>query len=156
MNAEQWNAAYPVGSPVLAYPGCRPEDDPAGELLITCTQTRAQKSSSGDDVVWVEGHGAYICLTHVDAVTEEQWEQARIDRDEATAARRAALLDAIRARPAGAWKTERVLFALKQAGFGWVGARTAKADLEALAADGHLTPVTEVVIRHYELAEAAS
>ncbi|GAA0637641.1 hypothetical protein GCM10009535_12600 [Streptomyces thermocarboxydovorans] len=28
MNAEQFNARYPVGTPVFAYPGCRPEDDP--------------------------------------------------------------------------------------------------------------------------------
>lgn len=30
VNAEQWNAAYPVGTPVLAYPGARPEDEHAG------------------------------------------------------------------------------------------------------------------------------
>lgn len=156
MNAETFNSLHPVGTPVLAYPGCRPSDDPCCEVLITRTRTKAQQAGSGHDVVWVDGHGAYIILTHVDAVTEEEWEQARVDRDATTAARRAALLDAIRTRPTGGWKPERVLFALKQAGFGWVGIRTAKADLEALAADGLLTPVTEAVIRHYELTESAS
>ena len=154
MNAEQFNAAYPVGTPVLAYPGCRPEDGVADETLITRTRTKARQSNSGDPVVWVDGHGAYIALTHVDPVTEEQWRQARFDRDLATVARRAALLDAIRAYPSR-WRPERVAFAMNRAGFGWISERTAAADLEALAADGHLTPVTEVVIRHYDLAEAA-
>ncbi|MGW4043003.1 hypothetical protein [Streptomyces sp. NPDC004721] len=154
MNAEHWNERYPVGTPVLAYPGARPEDGANDETLITRTRTKAQAVSSGTDVVWVDGHGAYIALTHVDPVTEEQWEQARIDRDTNTAARRAALLDAIRAYP-NRWKPERAAFAAKRAGFGWVSERTATADLEALAADGHLTPVTEVVIRHYDLTEAA-
>jgi hypothetical protein len=155
VNADEFNSLHPVGTPVLAYPGCRPVDDPGCEVLITRTRSVAQQAASGDDVVWVDGHGAYIVLTHVDAVTEEEWEQARVDRDAAIAARRAALLDAIRVRP-GDWTPERAHFAMKQAGFGWVGLRTVQADLETLAADGHLTPVTEVVIRHYELAEAAS
>jgi hypothetical protein len=86
VNAEQWNERYPVGSPVLAYPGIRPdapvaiafrERAAAGRLfkgadkdpctrLLTRTRTVAQKSSSGHDVVWVDGHGAYIALTHID------------------------------------------------------------------------------------------
>ncbi|MET7429568.1 hypothetical protein ABZT16_11300 [Streptomyces flaveolus] len=154
MNAEQWNERYPVGTLVLAYPGVRPEDGADDETLITRTRTKAQVTGGGHDVIWVEGHGAYISLTHVDAISEEQWEQARIDRDATTTARRAALLDAIRTRP-NWWTPERVAFAMKQAGFGWVSARTATADLEALAADGHLTPVTEVVIRHYDLKAVA-
>lgn len=155
MNAEQWNARFPIGTPVLAYPGARPQDGPDDETLITRTRTQAQQTCSGTGVVWVEGHGAYITLTHVDPVTEEQWEQARIDRDATTAARRAALLEAIRAYPKGGWKPERAAFASKQAGFGWVSTRTATADLEALAAGGHLTPVTEIVIRHYDLTETS-
>ena len=153
MNAEQFNARYQVGTPVLAYPGVRPEDGANDETLITRTRSNAQVTSGGTDVVWVEGHGAYIALTHVDPVTEEQWEQARIDRDTTTVARRAALLDAIRAYPSH-WKPERAAFAAKRAGLGWISERTATADLEALAADGHLTPVTEVVISHYDLTEA--
>jgi hypothetical protein len=155
VNAETFNSLHPVGTPVLAYPDCRPVDDPGCEVLITRTRSVAQQAASGDDVVWVNGRGAYIILTHVDAVTEEEWEQARVDRDATTAARRAALLDAIRVRP-GDWTPERAHFALKQAGFGWVGLRTVKADLESLAADGRLTPVTEVVIRHYELTAVTS
>lgn len=155
MNADEFNALYPVGTPVLAYPGCRPEDGADDETLITRTRSKAQQVASGDSAVWVDGHGAYIVLTHVDAVTEEEWEQAHVDRVATTTARRAALLDRIRSRSGGGWTPERVAFAVKQAGFGWVSKRTLAADLEALAADGHLTPVTEVVIRHYDLAEAA-
>ncbi|MFE7106578.1 hypothetical protein ACFU98_35060 [Streptomyces sp. NPDC057575] len=155
MNAEQWNEHYPVGTLVLAYPGVRPEDGADDETLITRTRTKAQVVASGDSAVWVDGHGAYINLTHVDPVTEEQWHQARIDRDKTTAARRAALLDAIRAYPSH-WQPERAAFAMKRLGFGWVGGRTAQADLEALAADGHLTPVTEVVIRHYDVTTEAT
>lgn len=153
--ADEFNRRYPVGTLVLAYPGCRPEDDVNSETLFTKTRTPAQAVAAGDSAVWVEGHGSYIVLTHVDPVSEEQWEQARIDRDAATSARRAALLDAIRTHPTR-WTPERAAFALKRLGFGWVGQRTAEADLEALAADGCLMPVTEVVIRHYDLVGGAS
>lgn len=155
MNAEQWNKRFPIGTPVLAYPGARPQDGPDDETLITHTRTQAQVVASGDSAVWVDGHGAYIALTHVDPVTEEQWQQAHADRDATTAARRVALLDAVRANPAGGWKPERAAFAMKLAGFGWVSTRTATADLEALAAGGHLTPVTELVVRHYDLTKAS-
>ncbi|CAL9646286.1 hypothetical protein [Streptomyces sp. enrichment culture] len=76
MNVEQWNARHPVGTLVLAYPGVRPEDG-TGTRLVTRTRTEAQLSASGDPVVWVEGEGAYICLTHVDPVAEDVWEAAR-------------------------------------------------------------------------------
>ncbi|MEU8642330.1 hypothetical protein AB0C91_10470 [Streptomyces sp. NPDC048674] len=156
MNADEFNARYRVGTPVLAYPGVRPEDGWDDETLITRTRSLAQVSASGDDVVWVEGHAGYIILTHIDPVTEEAWEQARIDRDATIAGRRAALLDAIRSRPCGGWRPERAAFAVKQAGFGPVSSRTAIGDLEALAAEGHLTPVTEVIVRHYDLAAVSS
>ena len=77
MNAEQWNQLYPVGTLVFAYPGFRPEDDAAARRLVTRTRTAAQVSTPGDPVVWVEGEGAYICLTHVDPVSEDVWEAAR-------------------------------------------------------------------------------
>ncbi|MEV7034537.1 hypothetical protein AB0N99_30450 [Streptomyces sp. NPDC093272] len=77
MNADQFNANYPVGSLVFAYPGFRPEDDAKATRLVTRTRTEAQLSASGHDVVWVEGHGAYISLTHVDPVTEEEWRAAK-------------------------------------------------------------------------------
>lgn len=77
MNAEQFNALYPVGTPVFAYPGFRPEDASDARRLATRTRTAAQVSASGDPVVWVEGEGSYICLTHVDPVPEDVWEEAR-------------------------------------------------------------------------------
>ncbi|CAM5389703.1 hypothetical protein STENM36S_06304 [Streptomyces tendae] len=76
MNVDQWNARYPVGTLVFAYLGCRPEDG-SGTRLVTRTRTEAQLSASGDPVVWVEGEGSYICLTHVDPVAEDVWEEAR-------------------------------------------------------------------------------
>ncbi|MFE7727482.1 hypothetical protein ACFU5D_17005 [Streptomyces anthocyanicus] len=76
MNAEQWNARYPVGTLVFAYPGVRPEDG-ADTRLVTRTRTAAQLSASGDPVVWVEGEGSCISLTHVDPVAEDAWEEAR-------------------------------------------------------------------------------
>lgn len=76
MNAAEFNALYGVGVPVFAYPGCRPEDGP-GTRLVTRTRTKAQTSASGHAVVWVDGEGSYICLTHVDVVPEDEWEAAR-------------------------------------------------------------------------------
>ncbi|MYS69433.1 hypothetical protein GTY88_03160 [Streptomyces sp. SID5926] len=73
---DEFNHRHPVGALVFAYPGCRPEDG-AGTRLVTRTRTEAQLSASGDPVVWVEGEGAYICLTHVDPVAEDVWEAAR-------------------------------------------------------------------------------
>ncbi|MYU20759.1 hypothetical protein [Streptomyces sp. SID8352] len=81
MSAKRWNASYPVGTPVFAYPGFRPEDASDARRLVTRTRTAAQQSSSGDPVVWVEGEGSYIVLTHVDPVTEAEWEKARAAGD---------------------------------------------------------------------------
>jgi hypothetical protein len=77
VNAEQWNAMYPVGTLVFAYPGFRPEDDRNVRRLVTQTRTKAQVSASGDPVVWVDGEGSYICLTHVDPVSESVWQAAK-------------------------------------------------------------------------------
>jgi hypothetical protein len=76
VNAAEFNSRYPIGTRVFAYPGCRPEDG-ADTRLVTRTRTEAQMSASGDPVVWVEGEGAYICLTHVDPVSEDAWEEAK-------------------------------------------------------------------------------
>ncbi|MEU0102434.1 hypothetical protein [Streptomyces sp. NPDC006267] len=65
--AARWNSLYPVGTPVTAYPGCRPEDDPKDERLVTRTRSAASVLGGHTAVVWVEGHGACIKLTHVDA-----------------------------------------------------------------------------------------
>lgn len=64
--ADRWNALYPVGSPVTAYPGCRPEDDSKCTRLVTRTRSAASVLGGHTAVVWVEGHGACIKLTHVD------------------------------------------------------------------------------------------
>ncbi|MFE5514501.1 hypothetical protein ACFQ9J_28600 [Streptomyces sp. NPDC056529] len=66
MTADEWNRLYPVGTPVTAYPGCRPEDDPHDERLVTRTRSKAEVLGGHTDVVWVDGHGACIALTHVD------------------------------------------------------------------------------------------
>lgn len=66
MTADEWNALYPVGTPVVAYPACRPEDDPNDERLVTHTRSKAEVLGGHTDVVWVEGHSACISLTHVD------------------------------------------------------------------------------------------
>ncbi|MER6103644.1 hypothetical protein ABT115_15300 [Streptomyces sp. NPDC001832] len=63
MTADEWNARYPVGTPVLAYPDTR-EDEP----LDTVTRTPAWTLGHGAAVVSVEGAGGGICLTHVDPI----------------------------------------------------------------------------------------
>jgi len=78
VNAETFNSLHPVGAPVFAYPGARPEDIPSTRRLVTRTRTVAQSVGlDREGVVWVEGHGAYIALTHVDVVTEAEWEAAK-------------------------------------------------------------------------------
>lgn len=68
MTADEWNAQYPVGTPVTAYPGCRPEDDPKCTRLVTHTRTAASVLGGHTAVVWVDGHSSCISLTHVDPV----------------------------------------------------------------------------------------
>ncbi|MFF2502133.1 hypothetical protein ACFVTY_01870 [Streptomyces sp. NPDC058067] len=63
--AAEFNARYPVGTPVNAYPGCRPEYGP-GERIETVTRSRASVLSGHTAVVWVEGHSACIALSHID------------------------------------------------------------------------------------------
>lgn len=69
MTADEFNSQYPVGTPVVAYPGFRPEDDPSGTRLVTRTRSRASVLGGHTDVVWVDGHGACISLTHIDVTT---------------------------------------------------------------------------------------
>lgn len=76
MNADQFNSLYPVGTRVFAYPVCRPEDHPNDKRLVTRTRSKAEVLGGHTDVVWVEGHGAYISLTHVDVVPQDAWEAA--------------------------------------------------------------------------------
>jgi len=77
VTVETFNRLHPVGTPVFAYPGFRPEVASDARRLVTRTRTAAQLSASGGPVVWVEGEGSYICLTHVDPVSEDVWEEAR-------------------------------------------------------------------------------
>ncbi|WP_047471571.1 hypothetical protein [Streptomyces sp. M10] len=69
MNAEQWNALHPVGTPVFAFPGFRPEDEQAGwscERIESQTRSRAWTLGGHTPVVMVEGRVGGIALTHVD------------------------------------------------------------------------------------------
>ncbi|MEU3282743.1 hypothetical protein [Streptomyces antibioticus] len=88
MNAEQWNARYPIGTRVMAYPSVRPEDPlaveyqkraAAGSLpaswgsdpcrrLDTVTRSIAWALGHGAPVVKVEGETGGIVLTHVDPI----------------------------------------------------------------------------------------
>lgn len=65
MTPERFNALHPVGTPVVVYPGCRPEDDRNAERIETVTRTEAW-SAHGKAVVMVKDHGAWIALSHVD------------------------------------------------------------------------------------------
>lgn len=91
MTADEWNALYPVGTPVMAYPGVRPEHplavahrrreaeggfvDPRDAGLCrglkTVTRSRAWTLGHGSPVVAVDGYAGGICLTHVDAIPDE-------------------------------------------------------------------------------------
>ncbi|MEU2340113.1 hypothetical protein ABZ608_42420 [Streptomyces sp. NPDC013172] len=93
MNAAEFNALYEVGVPVFAFPGARPEDDAKATRLVTRTRSKASLLSGHTDVVWVDGHSACIALTHVDVVTEAEWEAAKqqLRHDELVALRNDAL-----------------------------------------------------------------
>ena len=70
MNAAEFNVAYRIGTPVLAYPGARPEDIPSATRLVTRTRSLAQVLGGHTDVVWVDGHDSCIALDHVDVIGE--------------------------------------------------------------------------------------
>lgn len=71
--AAAWNALYPIGTPVVAYPGARPEMGGADcERLETTTRTKAWTAHGHTPVVMVHGHGAYIQLTHCDPIETKQ------------------------------------------------------------------------------------
>jgi len=86
VNAAEFNAMYEIGVPVFAYPGARPEGIPSATRLVTRTRSKAQAVGlDREGVVWVEGEGAYICLTHVDVVSEDVWKAAKEANDLAAA-----------------------------------------------------------------------
>lgn len=67
MTPEQFNGLYPVGTPVVVYPGFRPVDDPDARRIETRTRTTAWSANGGTTpVVMVEDYGSWIALTHVD------------------------------------------------------------------------------------------
>ena len=72
MTPDQFNALYPVGTRVRAYPGCRPKPGATGkhccEVLDTVTRSTAQMLGGHTPVVWVKGHGACISLDFVDII----------------------------------------------------------------------------------------
>lgn len=83
MNAEQWNAWYPIGTRVMAYPSVRPEDPlavayqeraAAGRLLGDGTPTRAEgwtpsrgpspgRSGTARRLSWSRARRAASCST---------------------------------------------------------------------------------------------
>lgn len=85
MTAEEWNALYPVGTCVVAYPGVLPDhplaldvqrrraannfvdpcDADLARALTTVTRSRAWTLGHGAPVVAVDGYAGGICLTHV-------------------------------------------------------------------------------------------
>lgn len=87
MNAAEFNALYEVGVPVFAYPGCRPEDMPNDRRLVTRTRSKASVLSGHTDVVWVDDHSACIALSHVDVVSEDEWQAAKAAEVEAAKAK---------------------------------------------------------------------
>ncbi|MFJ5070209.1 hypothetical protein ACIQC7_27750 [Kitasatospora sp. NPDC088556] len=74
LTAEQWNTHYPIGTPVTAYPGVRPDDPLAAEfctVLETRTRSHAWNLGHGTPVVAVEGYAGGIDLDHIDLRAEE-------------------------------------------------------------------------------------
>ena len=70
MSAAEFNSLYPIGTPVIAYPACRPEDCPNDTRLVTRTRSLAQVLGGHTDVVWVDGHDSCIALDHIDVIGE--------------------------------------------------------------------------------------
>ncbi|MGW2594815.1 zinc finger domain-containing protein [Streptomyces sp. NPDC001515] len=57
----RWNKAHPVGTPVRVWPGVR-----EGDGTLTRTRSAAEVLGGHTAVVWVDGEGACIALSHVD------------------------------------------------------------------------------------------
>ena len=68
MNADEFNARYPVGTPVMAYPGARPEKFPNEKRLQTRTRSVAWTLGHGEPVVKVDGYTGGIALSRVDVI----------------------------------------------------------------------------------------
>lgn len=68
LTSDQFNARYPVGTLVAAYPGVRPETDPTATVIVGATRSTATVLGGHTDVVWVDGHSACIALSHIDPI----------------------------------------------------------------------------------------
>ena len=68
LTADEFNARYPVGTPVVAYPLSRPEDNRPDffQRLETVTRSPAWALGHGTPVVSVDGYTGGIALTHID------------------------------------------------------------------------------------------
>ncbi|MGW3196241.1 hypothetical protein ACWDBD_16975 [Streptomyces sp. NPDC001118] len=67
---DAWNRAHPIGTPVIAYPGFRPEAGRDATRIVTTTRSKATVLGGHTAVVWVHGHSACIALSHVDLRTQ--------------------------------------------------------------------------------------
>ena len=65
-SADAWNAENPVGTSVRYWTGLR-----EGEGVHANTRTEASVLGGHTAVVWVDGEGAFIALTHVERVDGE-------------------------------------------------------------------------------------
>ncbi|MEU6712974.1 hypothetical protein ABZ897_15950 [Nonomuraea sp. NPDC046802] len=71
---EAWNARYQVGQPVRYWTGFR--DGPlADEPKFSRTRTLAQLLGGHTAVVWMDGEGSCVGLSHVDPITEHELEE---------------------------------------------------------------------------------
>lgn len=64
---EAWNAANPIGTPVVFWPAFK--DEPGRESV---TRSAAWLMPSGSAVVLVEGYAGGIALTHVNPLREPE------------------------------------------------------------------------------------
>ncbi|MFE2556026.1 hypothetical protein ACFXGT_08310 [Streptomyces sp. NPDC059352] len=120
LTAAEWNAQYPEGTHVIAYPMTR-----ADRPVVGRTRSRAWTLGGHTPVVLVDGEAGGIALTHVDVVDEQT-------------GRRTWLLTTIRASR-GQWSTLRAETAYRQSPWPNSGRNTARKDLRYWAAQGELT-----------------
>ena len=82
VTADEFNAAHPIGTPVLAFPGMR-----GGRALLTRTRTPAWRLGGHTDVVAVEGYAGgvalTIALTHIEVTEEAPVTGQQADQQEA-------------------------------------------------------------------------
>lgn len=77
MTADEFNAAHPIGTPVIAFPGTRD-----GRALRTRTRTPAWRLGGHTDVVAVEGYAGGIALTHIETIEETPATEQQSDQQE--------------------------------------------------------------------------